>query len=667
MAESEARVNLLTSDNEQFTVDKDIAERSVLIKNMLEDIGESDHPIPLPNVTSNVFKKVLEYCDHHRKDPLPSSDESADDSRKRTTDINEWDQKFIQVDQEMLFEIILAANYLDIKPLLDVGCKTVANMIKGKTPEEIRKLFNIQNDFTPEEEAQIRKENEWAEDPGLSEAKGEVTTFENVALPKILTIAGSDSGGGADLKSFTALKTYGMSAITAVTSQNTVKVNGVHAIPTDFISSQIRDVVTDIGVDAIKTGMLHSKEVIETVVETLNDLNVKCPIVVDPVMVSTSGHRLLNEDALNMLREKLIPATTIITPNIPEAELIQDGKIGELADMMKIAESLGCKNALIKGGHRPYRDLIGNESIDEALSKMEKLSNVTVVGYGSTAEVLEEYRNAHSGEKSNELVIDVLWESDRKHFTLFVQPYIQSSNTHGTGCTLSAALAAYLGKGMSMSMAVKSAIEFTSLGIESSMPLGSGNGPLNHMHSTKILPLSLPTSTSPAPFTTHLIQSAAEHWDDYIYHPFVTQLADGTLPKESFLHYITQDYVYLVHYARIHSLAGYKSNSFADLEAFANITQHIAKESAMHVEYCNSWGISTSDLLKTVESAHNIAYTRYLTDVGHSGTLLELLVAVASCLLGYGEIGRRLKKSALTGEEFAPGLVCKKENNPYWK
>lgn len=158
-------VTLSTSDNEHFSVDKEVAERSVLIKNMLEDIGESDQPIPLPNVTANVMKKVLEYCEHHRGEPLPSSDaENADDVRKRTTDISEWDQKFITVDQEMLFEIILAANYLDIKPLLDVGCKTVANMIKGKTPEEIRKLFNIVNDFTPEEEAQIKKENEWAED-----------------------------------------------------------------------------------------------------------------------------------------------------------------------------------------------------------------------------------------------------------------------------------------------------------------------------------------------------------------------------------------------------------------------------------------------------------------------------------------------------------------------
>ncbi|KAG9030578.1 hypothetical protein FS842_004366 [Serendipita sp. 407] len=158
-------VLLITSDNELFRVEKEVAQRSTLIRNILEGREDSEYPIPLPNVTSPVLKKVLEYCDHHQTDPLPTGDEpSADESRRRTTDISEWDQKFIDVDQEMLFEIILAANHLDIKPLLDVGCKTVANMIKGKSPEEIRKLFNIVNEFTPEEEAQIKKENEWAED-----------------------------------------------------------------------------------------------------------------------------------------------------------------------------------------------------------------------------------------------------------------------------------------------------------------------------------------------------------------------------------------------------------------------------------------------------------------------------------------------------------------------
>ncbi|BGP54239.1 hypothetical protein JCM8202v2_001816 [Rhodotorula sphaerocarpa] len=158
-----SKVKLSTSEGEEFEVEHDVAVRSVLIKNMLEDVGESDQAIPLPNVSANVLKKVLEWCDHHRKDPEPLA-EDQDDTRRKTTEISDWDAKFIQVDQEMLFEIILAANYLDIKPLLDVGCKTVANMIKGKQPEEIRKLFNIVNDFTPEEEAQIKKENEWAED-----------------------------------------------------------------------------------------------------------------------------------------------------------------------------------------------------------------------------------------------------------------------------------------------------------------------------------------------------------------------------------------------------------------------------------------------------------------------------------------------------------------------
>ncbi|KAF7298037.1 FAD-binding protein [Mycena chlorophos] len=214
------QVLLVTSDNEQFTAEKEVVERSVLIRNMLEDVGESDQPIPLPNVSSSVLKKACEHASFSfiaaqssvvtksvgcrylaskhceliaiKGEPLPQpdADQSQDETRKRTTDISEWDQKFITVDQEMLFEIILAANYLDIKQLLDVGCKTVANMIKGKTPEEIRKLFNIVNDFTPEEEAQIKKENEWAEDrePIFPHATGPAAaTVAEHAEPQELT------------------------------------------------------------------------------------------------------------------------------------------------------------------------------------------------------------------------------------------------------------------------------------------------------------------------------------------------------------------------------------------------------------------------------------------------------------------------------------------------
>jgi len=158
-------VTLTASDGVDMTIDRQVAMRSILIKNLLDDLPAeaTTEPIPVPNVNESVLKKVMEWCEHHKNDPVSSTDDDSD-SRKKSTDIEEWDVKYMQVDQEMLFEIILAANYLDIKALLDVGCKTVADMIKGKSPEEIRKTFNIQNDFTPEEEDQIRRENEWAED-----------------------------------------------------------------------------------------------------------------------------------------------------------------------------------------------------------------------------------------------------------------------------------------------------------------------------------------------------------------------------------------------------------------------------------------------------------------------------------------------------------------------
>jgi len=158
-------VLLVSSDNEQFVVDKDVAERSAMIKSTLDLIGDRDQPMPLYNVSASVLKKVLEYCEHHRGEPLPTTNaDSQDATRNGTSEISEWDQMFIATDQEMLFEIVLAANYLDIRPLLDLGCKAISGMIKGKSPEEIRKLFNVVNDYTPEEEAQIKAENEWAED-----------------------------------------------------------------------------------------------------------------------------------------------------------------------------------------------------------------------------------------------------------------------------------------------------------------------------------------------------------------------------------------------------------------------------------------------------------------------------------------------------------------------
>lgn len=170
-------VILVSGEGEKFKVERKIAERSLLLKNYLNDMhdnnlnedddsddnsdDEDEIVMPVPNVRSSVLQKVVEWAEHHKDSVFP--DEEDDDSRK-SAPVDAWDREFLKVDQEMLYEIILAANYLNIKPLLDAGCKVVAEMIRGRSPEEIRRTFNIVNDFTPEEEAAIRRENEWAED-----------------------------------------------------------------------------------------------------------------------------------------------------------------------------------------------------------------------------------------------------------------------------------------------------------------------------------------------------------------------------------------------------------------------------------------------------------------------------------------------------------------------
>eukprot|EP00891_Asterochloris_glomerata_P003426 jgi/Astpho2/3426/Aster-07027 len=151
------KVKLRSSDNDTFEVPKDVVTQSVTVKELLEDT-DAGAMIPLPNVTSKILAKVIEYCKFHVE-----AEQGPDDKPAKTEeDIKTWDTEFVKVDQSTLFELILAANYLNIKPLLDLTCLTVANMIKGKTPEEIRRTFNIVNDFTPEEEEEVRRENQWA-------------------------------------------------------------------------------------------------------------------------------------------------------------------------------------------------------------------------------------------------------------------------------------------------------------------------------------------------------------------------------------------------------------------------------------------------------------------------------------------------------------------------
>ena len=259
---------------------------------------------------------------------------------------------------------------------------------------------------------------------------------ERPAIPKAMTIAGSDSGGGAgiqaDLKTFAALGVYGTSVVTAVTAQNTKGVTGVHEVPVEMVAAQIEAVLSDIGTDAVKTGMLFSSDIIETVARELNHFRVD-RLVVDPVMVAKSGDRLLREDAVEALRRSLIPSATVVTPNIPEAETLTDMRIESEEDIRQAAVrivGMGAQAVVVKGGH---------------------LSGPPV---------------------------DLLYNG--RDFRLFDAPRIETRNTHGTGCTFASAIAAGLAGGMDLAEAVGAAKEYVTEAIRRSFEVGRGHGPLNH-------------------------------------------------------------------------------------------------------------------------------------------------------------------------------------------
>lgn len=257
-------------------------------------------------------------------------------------------------------------------------------------------------------------------------------------IPKAMTIAGSDSGGGAgvqaDLKTFAALGVYGASTLTAITAQNTVAVTAVHEIPTDVITAQIDAVLTDIGADAVKTGMLSSSDIIECVCEALEVHGVQ-RLVVDPVMIAKSGDALLREDAIGSLRTRLLPLAMVVTPNIPEAEALTETTIVSDADVRRAAEAIvgmGARSVVVKGGHRegPATDLF----------------------------------------------------YDGKEFKEFTAPRFDTVNTHGTGCTFASAVAAGLARGMVVTDAVALAKDYVTEGIRHSFSIGQGHGPLNHFY-----------------------------------------------------------------------------------------------------------------------------------------------------------------------------------------
>ncbi|KZP13804.1 hypothetical protein FIBSPDRAFT_921540 [Athelia psychrophila] len=488
--------------------------------------------------------------------------------------------------------------------------------------------------------------------------------------PAILTIAGSDSGGGAgiqaDLKTFTALECYGTTVITALTAQNTTGVQGIHPVPPEFVKQQIESVLNDLDIRAIKTGMLFDADNTRAVASALRarypDLESAPPLVCDPVCVSTSGHTLLQPEAVEVLINEIFPLTSLVTPNKSEAELLLSHrdfpcKIENVEDMLTAAGNLSTfvpKSILLKGGH-----------LKTSMSEIQLVSlrhpNLSIVGDGMFGENMEILKAAEGPISEKELVVDLLYESADK-ITMIIQPRIQSTSTHGTGCTLSAAIACGLGAGMTVVQAVQRAAKYTHLGIETAVPIGGGCGPLNHLHgiSPRIVPSR--TSSNPNPLTRSLIQATSKTWKEYVQHDFVVQLGRGTLAKQSFVHFIKQDYHYLKYYARAHGLLAAKSPSYASNESAAQIILDIAKESRTHTSFCADWDVSRDELEATPESLATMAYGSYLIDVGLQGDTAKLVMAVSACLFGYGEVGLWLKKEAAK-----PNSWVVIEGNPYQK
>ena len=257
---------------------------------------------------------------------------------------------------------------------------------------------------------------------------------------RVLIVAGSDSGGGAgiqgDIKSVTALGGFAMTAITALTAQNTQGVHGIHEVPADFVEEQMKVVLDDLGADCIKIGMLHRPEIIETVISVLKSHAPEVPIVADPVMIAKGGHSLLEDTAQDALRNQLLPMATLITPNLPEAEVLYGGSIGGVDDMPAAAAEiakLGPKAVLLKGGHLPN---------DGPLM---------------------------------DLLLDDAGEIHR-----FEDTRIDTPNTHGTGCTTASATACGIAQGLPMAQAVSRARKYVREAILSNPGYGSGHGPLNH-------------------------------------------------------------------------------------------------------------------------------------------------------------------------------------------
>lgn len=464
------------------------------------------------------------------------------------------------------------------------------------------------------------------------------------SLPAVLTVAGLDSSGGAgieaDIKTINAHGVYGLTCIAALTAQNTSGVEAVEQTPIEHLRKILKKNFDDFvegykgehPLKVVKTGMLTeaAATVLSENVDYLNKNDVK--IVMDPVMVSTSGVTLTDNKTVQLCFDKIFPSTFLCTPNYVEALQLYGAKEGKepevksLADLEKLIvalqQVLKCQNLLVKGGHIPW-------------TKDGKLA---------------EQKNG------DDLVIaDVLYESKEDRITVFKSPYILLENTHGTGCTLASSIASNVAKGFTLQQAVPLSINYIHTGMLSlALKLGHGHGPVDH---TNIANNSVQTVIKGSDslksdlkekhggalsfFKNH--ELIKDNWKRYTEHRFVELVATNKLPFDKFLFYLKQDVYYLVNYAQIHGLAALVAPSYEQIHAQAEVIDNIMKEIERHkAKLLKKYNIDfdKADLDSELQPAKPcIAYCDYLLKVGKTQDFLGIKVAVAPCLHGYAEAG----------------------------
>ncbi|KAG7664658.1 THI20 [[Candida] subhashii] len=490
-------------------------------------------------------------------------------------------------------------------------------------------------------------------------------SIPKVELPAVLTIAGSDSSGGAgieaDLKTFSAFQVYGMTCIAALTAQNTTGVKSFIKTPQPFVKQILDSVLDDMlygypegeaPLRVIKTGMLTSEAILEIKehLPRLKQYGIK--IVIDPVMISTSGAKLFDDEGMKLCVKDLMQQAFLITPNFPESETLYNltsangekrRSIESLDDfveyVIELQQQLQCENLLVKGGHIPFD------------SNLKPILDVEIA----------------NGESH---VFDVLYESSTGNLSIFDSDYINTPDSHGTGCTLASAIAANLAKGRNLNEAIPISVDYIHRGMLSmGKKLGFGNGPLNH---------NVPPSRS----TSHILESSGEevreilaksdsfleylinhpkvkdNWKKYTQHPFVKILAENKLPFDKFLYFLKQDYHYLINYAQLHALAASVAPTYQQTHAQATIIGEIVTELERHkAKLCKKFNIDY-DRDMDLDIGLNpgkacLEYCNYLLDVGKRENFLGIKVALAPCLHGYheaGKYGQEIRKQQPVGE-----------------